>query len=201
MPLNSIIPDLSEGDEDIDAVINRIAAEAERNMVTMSTSFCQTIFYVHSLLYKSLPLSSPPLFQLHFFFKFRNNLHPLVMKGQINPWHGCKFVYYFGHQLWLLVYKYWYTFLYLCLYSINFCKFWNYKHNHVFVNCVQKQFKKKRKWIKMTWLIVSSFATLYRYLRNWVDFVVSFTNILVVKCICMFVLHKLHIQVTGSGLH
>lgn len=41
MPLNSIIPDLSEGDEDIDAVINRIAAEAERNMVTMSTSFCQ----------------------------------------------------------------------------------------------------------------------------------------------------------------
>ncbi|XP_055995599.1 peripheral-type benzodiazepine receptor-associated protein 1-like isoform X7 [Ostrea edulis] len=32
MPLNSIIPDLSEGDEDIDAVINRIAAEAERNM-------------------------------------------------------------------------------------------------------------------------------------------------------------------------
>ncbi|XP_055995650.1 peripheral-type benzodiazepine receptor-associated protein 1-like isoform X20 [Ostrea edulis] len=33
MPLNSIIPDLSEGDEDIDAVINRIAAEAERNMI------------------------------------------------------------------------------------------------------------------------------------------------------------------------
>ncbi|XP_078338451.1 peripheral-type benzodiazepine receptor-associated protein 1-like isoform X7 [Crassostrea virginica] len=32
MPLNSIVPDISEGDEDIDAVINRIAAEAERNM-------------------------------------------------------------------------------------------------------------------------------------------------------------------------
>lgn len=41
MPLNSIVPDISEGDEDIDAVINRIAAEAERNMVTMTTRFCQ----------------------------------------------------------------------------------------------------------------------------------------------------------------
>ncbi|XP_062590789.1 peripheral-type benzodiazepine receptor-associated protein 1-like isoform X4 [Saccostrea cucullata] len=32
MPLNSIVPETSEGDEDIDTVINRIAAEAERNM-------------------------------------------------------------------------------------------------------------------------------------------------------------------------
>ena len=56
MPLNSIVPDISEGDEDIDAVINRIAAEAERNMVTMTTSFCQT--FLCAQLATRLPCSS-----------------------------------------------------------------------------------------------------------------------------------------------
>lgn len=40
MFLNLIVFDISEGDEDIDVVINRIVVEVERNMVIMRICFC-----------------------------------------------------------------------------------------------------------------------------------------------------------------
>lgn len=40
MFLNLIVFDISEGDEDIDVVINRIVVEVERNMVIMRIRFC-----------------------------------------------------------------------------------------------------------------------------------------------------------------
>lgn len=40
MFLNLIVFDISEGDEDIDVVINRIVVEVERNMVIMIIRFC-----------------------------------------------------------------------------------------------------------------------------------------------------------------